>query len=186
MSMLGSAASITDLMYIVFLFQQQLLECNTIPVTMPSQNTDEHMVLDDAHWQPLYSDSSGQAIPLNQLEMATHAITSFSTEFTSDWYQQQSNPSDGPLSPPVPPLVCCNSSHCITKYLYSLYHRLLPLILYKSHVMIRVMWLFWVPLAMMMKWNVRNSLWFSSEWSMTCSVCMYFPGVRIFTVLSRI
>ena len=66
MSKLGSAASITDLMCIVFLFQQQLLECDTIPVTIPGQNTDEHMVLDDAHQQPLYSDSSGQTIPLNR------------------------------------------------------------------------------------------------------------------------
>ena len=53
---------------------------------MPGQNTDEHMIMDDAHQQPLYSDSSGQTIPLKQ--MPTHAIASFSTEFTSDWYQQ--------------------------------------------------------------------------------------------------
>ena len=117
MSKLGSTTLTTDLMYIVFLFQQQLFERDTIPVTMPSQDTDEHMVPDDAHQQPSYSDSSGQTIPLNQMEMAIHAIASFSTEFTSDWYQQQNNASDGPLSPPVPPLVCCNSSLC--KYLYS-------------------------------------------------------------------
>ena len=61
------------------------------------------------------------------------------------------------------------------KYFAFLYYRLLPLILYKSHLMIRVMWLCWVLPAMMMKWAVRNSLWWfrqqisnnlSSSWGM--------------------
>ena len=91
------------------MFQQQDLECD-IPVTTPSQDTNEHTTSDNPYQQPLYDDSGGHTILLSQLVMETQAIVSFTAELSSDLYHQQSNPSDDCLTPPIQPLVCNYSS----------------------------------------------------------------------------
>ena len=89
-------------MCIVFLFHQKLLECDTIPVSTPSQNRNEHMILDDddLHQQPLYDEQTLHSIPLSQLEIReTQAIASFSTELSAYLHQQQNNTLDD-----IPPM----------------------------------------------------------------------------------
>ena len=118
------------------MFQQQDLEYD-IPVTTPSQDTNEHSTSDNPYQQPLYDDSGGHTILLGQLEMETQAIVSFTAELSGDRYHQQINhPPDDCPTPPIPPLVCNYSSCHVTKLLY--FTRLLPLILYKNHLMVRV------------------------------------------------
>ena len=110
-----------------------------LPVTTLSQDTNEHTISNDLNQQPWYDDSGGQAlypILLNHLQLEPQTIASFSIELSTDQCQQQSNPSDDP--PPLPPLVCNHSNAQLNTFTL-LYYRLLPLILYKSHLMVREM-----------------------------------------------
>ena len=56
------------------MFQQQLLECDTIPTAIPVQDTTSHMISHDSFQQPLQNNmySSGemlQPISVGQLEI---------------------------------------------------------------------------------------------------------------------
>ena len=93
----------------IFLFQEELLEVDGIPATLPSQDTKEHTVLlDDSHQQPLYNNNSGQI----QLEMKMRNIVNFNAE-SSDYLLYQPNSSD---DRPHLSLVCIHIASIATTY----------------------------------------------------------------------
>ena len=99
------------------MFQQQLLECDTIPTAIPVQDTTSHMISHDSFQQPLENNmySSGemlQPISLGQLEIikTQKSIANFSTELFTNSYQEQNNLVEDTLPPPVTPSVCCSYS----------------------------------------------------------------------------
>ena len=63
---------------------------------------------DDLIQQLFYNGSVGH-IALSQLEMKTQVIVNFNTEYSTDLYQEQSNPSED-LSPPTLPSLVSNHS----------------------------------------------------------------------------
>ena len=75
-----------------------------IPITTPEQDTCEHITSDDLIQQPLYDGSSGQ-ISLSQLENKTWITVNFNTEYSTEWYQQQSDSPKDFLPPTLPSLV---------------------------------------------------------------------------------
>ena len=97
-----------------------------LPVSTPSQDTNEHTISNDLNQQPLYDDSGGQTlhpILLSQLQLEPQTIASFRTKLSTDRCQQQSNPSDDP--PPLPPLVCNHSNtqlNTLLPYIIGSYH----------------------------------------------------------------
>ena len=104
------------------MFQQQLLECDTIPTTSPVQDTSSHMISHDSFQQPLennmYSNEEMlQPISLSQLEMETkESIANFNTQLFANSYQQWSNSPDDPPPPPISPSVCCSYIHAVQKH----------------------------------------------------------------------
>ena len=68
------------------------------------------------------------------------------------------------------------SLNCFTP----LYYRLLPLILYKSHLTVRVIWLSWV----LQKLTVRSSLWFLQQivHNLFCLHVLHILGVWMYYI----
>ena len=119
--------------------------------------------------QPLCNDSGGQMlppIPLSQLaEMETQVIASLVqnspmicvSSRTTHW-----------MILLLYNLLVCNCNKRWQNSFTSLHYRLLPLILYKSHLMIRVMWLCW---------------WWSEQWGATSDSAVNYPRLVLFTCI---
>ena len=93
--------------------QKKLLELDTLPTTIPNQDTKEHTVLDNLHQQPLLNNSGGQmlqSVQLNQLALETKVIVCFNVELSADLYQHLSDLPEDTLPPSMVPLVCNHSN----------------------------------------------------------------------------
>ena len=75
-----------------------------MPITTAEQDSCDHMTSDGLTQQPLYDGSSGH-IALSHLEMEMRVIVNFSTEYSTDLYQQQINIPEDPSPLTLPSLV---------------------------------------------------------------------------------